>query len=194
MKSFLCALVAGGAALVMQSAWAAPGAGAKAGGQFNFYGSSSRSALSSARDYAGNLRTYAESGGGMTSGQPVQAGEAGGAPAMSPIVSKEAVDAIDHGVAKSEKYLAVARRQAEAVGDKEAVATLDRIGTHLAEVKECCRGLAECCEKDVIDGKRSAACCKELEAALGRAIAAHDTLVPPPATRHGGPPAGSHHP
>ena len=44
---------------------------------------------------------------------------------------------------------------------------LDQIGTHLAEVKKCCRELADCCEMDVIDGKRSATCCKELEAALG---------------------------
>jgi hypothetical protein len=114
---------------------------------------------------------------------------------MSPIVAKEAVDSIEHGVAKSEKYLAVARRQAEAAVDKEVVVMLDQIGTHLAEVKKCCRDLAECCEMDVIDGKRSAACCKELEAALGKAIATHDKLVPPPpAASHGTMPAGSHHP
>jgi len=114
---------------------------------------------------------------------------------MSPIVAKEAVDSIEHSVAKSEKYLAVARRQAEAAADKEAVTTLDQIGTHLAEVKKCCRDLAECCEMEAIDGTRSAACCKELEAALGKAIAAHDKLVPPSAaTGHGPMPAGSHHP
>ena len=196
MKMFRCTLIAVIAALVIQSAiqsaWAAPGAGAKAGGQFNFYGSSSRSALSSARESSGNLRRYAESVPAMAGGQATQGG--GGMAAISPIVAKEAVDSIDHAVAKSEKYLATARRQAEAAGDKEGVATVDQIGTHLAEVKKCCRDLAECCEMDAIDGKRSAACCKELEAALGKAIAAHDKLVPPPTVGQGAMPAGPHHP
>lgn len=181
MKCIHCLVLAAIAAVSIQTLWAAPGAGAKAGGQFNFYGSSSRSALTSARDYSGNLRRYAE-------------GDTGGSTAMSPIVAKEAADSIDHGVAKSEKYLAVARRQAEAAGDKESLATLDQVGTHLAEVKKCCRDLAECCEMDVIDGKRSAACCKALEAALGKAITAHDRLVPPPAVGHGAMPAAPHHP
>ena len=104
MKSALYIVLTAVAALSIQSAWAAPGAGSKASGQFNFYGSSSRSALSSARDYSSNLRRYAEGG----------VGEVGGGTAMSPIVAKEAVDSIEHGVAKSEKYLAVARRQAGA--------------------------------------------------------------------------------
>ena len=194
MKIGRCTLVAVVLLLAVQPSWAAPGAGAKAGGQFNFYGSSSRSALSSARDYSGNLRRYAESGGGMAGSQAVQGGGSGDAVAMSPIVANEAVDSIDHAVAKSEKYLAVARRQADAAGDKEAVATVDQIGTLLNEVKKCCRDLAECCEMDSIDGKRSAACCKELEAALGKAIAAHDKLVPPPTVGQGAMPAGPHHP
>lgn len=192
MKKIRCMLVAAVAVIVIPSAWAAPNAGAKAGGQFNFYGSSSRSALSSAREYSSNLRRYAESGGGMAGGQAVPSG--GGMAAVSPIVAKEAIDSIDHAVAKSEKYLVTVRRQAEAAGDKEAVATVDQIATHLAEVKKCCQDLAECCEMDTIDGKRSAACCKELEAALGKAIAAHDKLVPPPAVGHGAMPAGPHHP
>lgn len=192
MKIVSHTLVALVAFVAIQSAWAAPGAGAKASGQFNFYGSSSRSALSSAREYSSNLRRYAEGAPAMTAGQTVQNG--GGTVAVSPRVAKEAVDSIDHAVAKSEKYLFTARRQAEVVGDKEAVATLDQIGTHLAEVKKCCRDLAECCEMDAIDGKRSAACCKELEAALGKAITAHDRLVPPPVAGHGAPQDGLHHP
>ena len=192
MKMIRCMLVAALVSLVIPSVWAAPGAGSKAAGQFNFYGSSSRSALSSAREYSGNLRRYSEGGSAMSGGQPPQSG--GSMAAVNPIVAKEAVDSIDYAVAKSEKYLATARRQAEAAGDKEAVATVDQIGTHLAEVKKCCRDLAECCEMDMIDGKRSAACCKELEVALGKAIAAHDKLVPPPAAGHGAMPAGPHHP
>lgn len=192
MKMIRYTLVAAGVSLAIPSAWAAPGAGSKAAGQFNFYGSSSRSALSSAREYSGNLRRYSESGGGMAGGQALPTG--GGMAAVSPIVAKEAVDSIDHAVAKSEKYLATVRRQAEAAGDKETVATVDQIGTHLAEVKKCCRDLAECCEMDMIDGKRSAACCRELEAALVKAITAHDKLVPPPTVGHGAMPAGPHHP
>jgi hypothetical protein len=192
VKMIRYTLVAAVVSLVIPSVWAAPGAGSKAASQFNFYGSSSRSALSSAREYSGNLRRYSEGGSAMSGGQPTQSG--GGVAAVSPFVAKEAVDSIDHAVAKSEKYLATVRRQAEAAGDKEVVATVDQIGTHLAEVKKCCRDLAECCEMDMIDGKRSAACCKELEAALGKAIAAHDKLVPPPAAGHGAMPAGPHHP
>ena len=162
MKILCRTLVSLVVAFSVESAWAAPGAGSKASGQFNFYGSSS-----------------VPTGGGMA--------------AVSPIVAKEAVDSIDHAVAKSEKYLATVRRPAVAAGYKETVATVDQIGTHLAEVKKCCRDLAECCEMDMIDDKRSAACCKELEAALGKAIAAHDKLVPPPTVGHGAMPAGPHH-
>ena len=82
MKSALYIVLAAVAVSSTLSLWAAPGAGSKASGQFNFYGSSSRSALSSARDYSGNLRRYAEAG----------AGEVGVTTAMSPIVAKEAVD------------------------------------------------------------------------------------------------------
>ena len=192
MKILCRTLVSLVVAFSVESAWAAPGAGSKASGQFNFYGSSSRTALSSAREYSGSLRRYSEGGSAMAGGQAVPTG--GGMAAVSPIVAKEAVDSIDHAVAKSEKYLAAVRRQAEAAGDKETVATVDQIGTHLAEVKKCCQDLAECCEMDMIDSKRSAACCRELEAALGKAITAHDKLVPPPTVGHGAMPAGPHHP
>jgi len=205
MQMFRFTLAAVAMVFALQSAWAAPGAGSKASGQFNFYGSSSRSALSNAREYTGNLRRYSETaqatGSPMDGGRAVPAGGTVGMMSVSPIVAKEAVDSIEHGVSKSEKYLAVARRQAEGAADKEAVAAIDQIGMHLAEVKKCCRDLAECCEMDAIDGKRSAACCKELEASLSKAITAHDKLVPPPAPAvhgagagHGEVPAGPHHP
>jgi len=61
-------------------------------------------------------------------------------------------------------------------------------------LKKCCRDLAGCCEMDAIHGKRSAACCKELEAAVGMAIAAHDRLVLPTVVGHGVMPVASHHP
>jgi len=161
--------------------FAAPGAGAKAGGQFNFYAGSSRNALSSARSQVGTFRQYAE-------------GVASGAPGMhaSPVVAKEANDTILQAVARSESYLSTARKRA--AGDATITAALDEISSELAEVKKCCAELAECCDTDMPDAKRSAECCRELEAALAKAIAAHDRVVPPPAVdQHQAPKASGHH-
>lgn len=173
--------MAGGMAVVQ----AAPGAGAKASGQFNFYGSSSRNALTSARAQTSTFRQYAEGMASATAG-----GQGGGQ--ASPIVAKEASDSIGHAVAKSEAYVAAARKQAQ--GDASAVAALDAIAGHLAEVKKCCAELAECCETDQPDAKRSAECCRELEASLAKAITAHDRLgLPAPMGHSGVPAAAGHH-
>lgn len=167
----------------MVAAHAAPSAGAKAAGQFNFYGNSSRNALSSARAQAGTFRQYAEG---------VSAGGGQGAMHASPLVAKESVDSIGQAVAKSEAYLAAARKQAK--GDAAAVAAVDAATGALAEVKKCCAELAECCDTDLPEAKRSAECCRELEAALAKAIAAHDRLgVPAPPAHDAGAAAGGHH-
>lgn len=176
--SLLVALFALGGIAVIQ---AAPNAAAKASGQFNFYGSSSRNALSSARAQAGTFRQYAE---GVSGG--------GGGMHASPIVAKESVDSIGQAVARSEAYLAAARRQVK--GDAAANAALDAVVKELADVKKCCAELADCCDTDLPDAKRSAECCTELEAALSRAIAAHDRIASPtPKAGHSAPAAGGHH-
>ena len=163
---------------------AAPSSGAKASGQFNFYGSSSRNALSSARAQAGTFRQYAE-------GVSAEGGGQGGMHA-SPLVAKESIDSIGQAVAKSEAYLAAARKQAK--GDATVVATIDAVTGALAEVKKCCAELAECCDTDLPDAKRSAECCRDLETALAKAISAHDQLgIPAPESHHASPPAGGHH-
>lgn len=179
--SLLVALFALGGVAVIQ---AAPNAAAKASGQFNFYGSSSRNALSSARAQTGTFRQYAE---GVAAG----GGGQGGMHA-SPMVAKESVDSINQAVAKSEGYLAAARKQAK--GDATTVAALDAIAGALAEVKKCCVELADCCDTDAPDAKRSAECCRDLEATLAKAITAHDRLaIPAPANPHSSPSAGGHH-
>lgn len=175
-------VLVGGGMIVTQ---AAPGAGAKASGQFNFYGNSSRNALTSARAQAGTFRQYADGMSAASGG-----GQGGGH--ASPIVAKEASDSIGHAVAKSEAYVAAARKQVQ--GDAQAVAALDAITGHLAEVKKCCAELAECCLTDEPDAKRSAECCRELEAALTKAIDAHDRLgVPAPMGHSASPAGGGHH-
>lgn len=141
-------------------AWAQPDAGAKARGEYNFYGSAAGRSMRSAYGHSRDFRQYAQS-----------------APKANPEVAKEAVDSIGQYISKAQKHMAWMRKQA--TGDKAALASLDSIDKHLADAAKAHANMCEMCLKENVDTLGSMKCCEELEASLGKAIAEHDKLMKP---------------
>ena len=167
-------------ALCADAAIGQPPAGAKARGQFNFYGRGARSAMRSARESAGSFRDY------MQSTQPAPAEvvrqqpvvrEEPGIVVLSPRIAQAAVDEIGDSITKSEKHLAWMRRQAEATKDNETLAALDSIDRHLATAKQNHATLCSCCLEDGVDAKAAMTCCQTIDDALAKAISEHDALM-----------------
>jgi len=161
-------------------------AGAKARGQYNFYGRGARNAMRGARESTGSFREYVR---GTQPAEPqivreqpgVREGvvirEQPGVIIVSPQIAQAAADEIGDYITKSEKHLAWMRRQAEANKDKETLASLDSIDRNLAEAKRNHVTLCSCCMEDNIDAKAAMACCQTIDAALGKAISEHDALM-----------------
>lgn len=173
---FLAAILLATAAIFADVAFAQPDAGAKARGQFNFYGRGARSAMRGARESTSAFREYVRSTQ-PSEAQARLAREATGAVVISPRIVQAAADEIGDYIAKSEKHLAWMRRQAEAKEDKETLASLDSIDRHLAAAKRNHATLCSCCMDDTVDGKAAMACCQTIDESLGKAISEHDALM-----------------
>lgn len=156
-------------------ALAQPGAGAKARGEFGFYGRGARSAMRGARDSARSFREY------ISSGQPVPTQVVREVPqqvvVVSPRIAQSAADEIGDYIFKSERHLAWMRRQAEASKDKEALASLDSIDRNLAAAKQNHVALCSCCTADNFDPVAAMACCQTIDESLAKAISEHDALM-----------------
>lgn len=172
--------------LYADAAFAQPDAGAKARGQYNFYGRGARSAMRGARESTGSFRDYIRStqpeSAPIVVAQPgVREGvvirEQPGAVAVSPRIVQAATDEIGDYIMKSEKHLTWMRRQAEARKDKDTLASLDSIDRNLAEAKQHHATLCSCCLEDNVDAKAAMACCQTIDDALGKAISEHDSLM-----------------
>lgn len=172
MKSFAALLLAT-VAMCADVAFAQPDAGAKARGQFNFYGRGARSAMRGARESTGALREYIRS----TQPAPAQIVREQPGVVVSPQIAQAAADEIGDYITKSEKHLAWMRRQAEARKDVETLASLDSIDRNLAEAKKNHATLCGCCMEDDVDSTAAMACCQKIDDALAKAIADHDALM-----------------
>lgn len=163
-------------AMCAGTAFAQPDAGAKATGQFNFYGRGARSAMRGARESASSFREYVRSTqpGGT---QPQTVREGPGVAFVSPRITQAAADEIGDYIVKSEKHLAWMRRQAEAGKDKDTLASLDSIDRHLAAAKRNHATLCGCCLEDNVDAAAALACCQKIDEDLAQAIAEHDALM-----------------
>jgi hypothetical protein len=169
----LAALLLACVAMCADVAFAQPDAGAKARGQFNFYGRGARSAMRGARESTGSLREY------IRSTQPAPAEIVREQPGVivSPRIAQAATDEISDYIMKSEKHLAWMRRQAEARKDVETLASLDSIDRTLAEAKRSHASLCGCCMEDNVDATAAMACCQKIDDALAKAMTEHDALM-----------------
>jgi hypothetical protein len=144
------------------AALAQPDAGAKARGEFNFYGRSAGRSMRGARETSQAYREYAKTA------PPQQ---------ISPDLAKVASESVGDDLTKTQKHLEWMRTQAKATSDKETLASLDSIDKHLAEAKKHHGGLCEHCTKDSVEAKGSMECCEKIDASLATALAEHDKLM-----------------
>jgi hypothetical protein len=169
-------------ALSAHSALAQPDAGAKARGEFNFYGRGAGSAMRGARDSARSFREY------IRAEQPVPTqvvrevptqvvGEGPQQTVVSPRIAQAAADEIGDYIFKSERHLAWMRRQAESAKDKETLASLDSIDRNLAAAKQNHLTLCSRCAKDNVDPVAAMVCCQTIDDSLAKAISEHDVLM-----------------
>ncbi len=172
--------------LFADMAFAQSDAGAKARGQYNFYGRGARNAIRGARESTGSFREYLRStqpSAPQVVAQPpiVREGvvirEQPGVVVVSPRIVQAATDEIGDYITKSEKHLAWMRRQAEAAKDKETLASLDSIDRNLAAAKLNHATLCSCCLQDSFDAKAAMDCCQTIDESLDKAIAEHDALM-----------------
>lgn len=164
-------------------ALAQPAAGAKARGEFNFYGRGARSAMRGARVSTRSFREYIRSGQPMRTQvvrevpQQVVREVPGQVVVVSPRIAQAAADEIGDYIFKSERHLAWMRRQAEVSKDKETLASLDRIDRNLAAAKRDHLALCSCCAADNVDPVAAMDCCQTIDESLAKAISEHDALM-----------------
>jgi len=196
------ALVATTALCLLASlANAAPDAGAKAQGSYNFFGRSAHGSLSSARShvesYQGYLRdTHGVSVPAHTSTMtavptaPVvverptaaavardRTAESGAQGQVDPQVAREASDAIGDDIERIQRHVSRMRAHAEKLGDKESLATLDNVEKQLGVARRSHATLHKHHAEDVIDPKTAMNLTQQVNDALRAAHSEHDKLM-----------------
>ncbi|MFM7135707.1 MAG: hypothetical protein ACKO1M_01375 [Planctomycetota bacterium] len=162
-RAIICGVVLLALASVAQ---AAPDAGAKARGEFNFYGHSVHSSLQSAHSHARHYATY------LTHVQSLPA------PATVDVeVAKSAGDAIGDSISTMRRHLAVMRKHATALGDKEALGMIDDVERNLAEAGEHHAALQATHAGQSIDAATAKQHVDKVNTALEKARREHDEVM-----------------
>jgi len=174
-----------GLPLTAQVALAQVNAGAKASGQYNFYGNSAHSSFHSARQNVGHYSQYLNS----VQTPVAQPAAAPSAVADRPVavatpagvvdrdVAEEASDTIESHIEKLGRYLGKMRKHAEAIDDAESLKLIDDVERNLAEAKTHHEALDEHHSGEKIDAKTARQHCDKINAALAKAHAEHDKLM-----------------
>jgi hypothetical protein len=174
-----------GLSLTAQVALAQANAGAKASGQYNFYGSSAHSSFHSARQNVDHYSRYLSSVQAPVA-QPAAAPSAVAnrpAAVAMPVgvvdreVAAEASDTIGSYIEKLGRYLGRMRKHAEAIKDTESLELIDDVERNIAEAKTHHEALDSHHSGEKIDAKTAQQHCEKINAALKKAQAEHDTLM-----------------
>ena len=172
--------------LTAQVALAQANAGAKASGQYNFYGSSAHSSFHSARQHVDHYSTYLSSvqasvaqPAAVSAAQPAAGAVTVSTPAgvVDPEVAAEASDTIEDYIEKLGRYLGRMRKHAEAVKDTASLELLDDVDRNLADAKAHHEALDAHHSGGTIDAKTARQHCDKINAALAKAQADHDKLM-----------------
>lgn len=153
-------LVAAGALLISMPASAQPDAGAKARGEFNFYGHSSHSHMHGAYHQAGHYGRY------LASTQIV-----------SPRVSTLTHTAIDHHITQTQSHLDAMKASLESEGNKAGLGSVARVNTHLAEARKHHDALKKLSKSESVDQAKSKEAVEKLQSSLDKAIDEHEKLL-----------------
>jgi len=164
---------------------AAPDAGAKARGDYNFYGHSAHHAFSSAQANVSTYQRYLSE----THGVPLPAAVAAPAPlapaaaqiaergAVDPEIAREVSDAIADDIARIQRHVNRMRAQARSRGDTAALATLDDVDKQLGIARRSHAALHEHHAEDAIAPATAMSLAQKVNDALRAAHAEHDEVL-----------------
>lgn len=162
-RAIMCGVVV---LAVVSVARAAPDAGAKARGQYNFYGHSIHSSLQSAHAHTQHYAAY------LTDVQSAPAEVT-----VDPEVAQSAGDVIGSSISTMRRHLAVMRKHAKALGDKDALGMLDDVERNLAEAGEHHAALQATHAGQPIDAATAKQHVDKVNAALEKARREHDEVM-----------------
>ena len=162
---------------------AAPDAGAKARGDYNFYGHSAHHAFSSAQANVGTYQRYLNETHGVplppaTAAEPAapaaQVTELG---AVDPEIAREASDAIAADIERIQRHVNRMRAQAKSSGDTAALVKLADVDKQLGIARRSHAALHEHHAEDAIAPATAMSLAQKVNDALRAAHAEHDEVV-----------------
>ncbi len=133
-------------------ACAAPDAGAKARGEFNFYGHSAHTKFSSARGHVATYQRYLNETHGVAMPTSRPAGQSGiGTPSaplaedggVAPEIARESSDAIADDIEHIQRHVTRMQASAKSLGDAEATAKLAAVEKQLGVARRAHAALHE---------------------------------------------------
>lgn len=151
---------------VVAVAHAAPNAGAKASGEYNFYGHSVHSSLHGATAHTQHYATYL----GRVQAEGADA-------TVNPEIAHVAGDTIGNYIDTMRRHLAKMRTHATTLGDKNALAMLSDVEKNLAEAKAHHVALHEVHAGETISAAAAKEHVDKVNAALRKAKAEHDEVM-----------------
>jgi hypothetical protein len=181
-SAFLAALAALSAA---QVGVAAPDAGAKAHGSFNFYGASVHHAFSSARGHVAAYQQYLSEAHGVAlpaaaAGEPTVAPTAVGVGPVDAVIAREASDAIAADIQRIQRHVNQMRADATDRGDAAALAKLADVDKQLGVARRAHAALHELHAGETIAPATAMQLAQQVNNALRVAHAEHDELMADP--------------
>lgn len=135
-------------------------AGAKARGDFSFYGHSSHSHLHGAYYHAGHYSRY------LTT-----------TPMVSPQVSSMTHAAINHHISQTQAHLDAMKTSLTADGNKAGLEGVAKVNAHLDEAKQHHATLQELSKAETVDKAKSKETADKLQSSLNKAIDEHEKLL-----------------
>lgn len=169
---------------VVQVGVAAPDAGAKAHGSFNFYGASVHNSFASARGHVDAYQRYLHEAHGVT--LPAAAAAPLGPAIVAPIaaegpvdaaIAREASDAIAADIQRIQRHVNQMRADATDRGDAAALAKLADVDRQLGVARRAHAALHEHHAGETIAPATAMELTQQVNAALRAAHAEHDELM-----------------
>jgi hypothetical protein len=176
--------------LVAATCHAAPDAGAKARGEFNFYGHSAQHSFTSARAHVDTYQRYLSETHGIAlppdtaaattpvvaSAAPIVA-PAGAAEFVDPEIAREAGDAIADDIERIQRHVSRMRARATSLDDKAALTELDDVEKKLGDARRAHAALHEHHAAESIAPAQAMKLAQQVNDALRAAHAEHDDVM-----------------
>ncbi|MBM3788454.1 MAG: hypothetical protein FJW30_29310 [Acidobacteria bacterium] len=173
--------------LAAASSHAAPDAGAKAHGYFNFYGHSAQHSFTSARAHVDTYQRYLSETHGIAvpagtadaaTTPVVKSAAASGTPEfVDPEIAREAGDAISDDIERIQRHVARMRGLATTLGDKTALTELHDLEKKLGDARRAHAALHEHHAADSIAPAQAMELAQKVNEALRAAHAEHDDVM-----------------